>query len=416
MRIGTVGSIWEGSARNANLGFVRLAAPIDAMPAPQPDPMASRLRDGERLLAALTPNPVDLIIDTNTEGLGFLRPEDGSPHVELLHEKLGCTLVSHFIDPLLTCMRGLPMGMSLAALQSHSWWKLTFDKAMTRELQAFGIPSVAFMGQAAPDRIAAQPSTREPLDLSRISRAVGFCGSQATNYFGPNAAHRGDHQLIGAMAIARRAEDPAALFYDSYHTRYGVADPVSPTDSHETQAAKITAYYSHKLFYIAAVWVAQRNRYVRFLKTRLGDDFHVQGSNWESIGVAASKPTPGYEEFLQGFRTTLINLNLNNGNTETGLNQRAFEITAAGGFMLCAHSEEVADFFHIGEECDTFRDEDDLLEKVAYYRARPQRAAEIAWAGQHRTLREHLYSHRLAAIAMRHEQSLAPTTLQGAAA
>jgi spore maturation protein CgeB len=74
---------------------------------------------------------------------------------------------------------------------------------------------------------------------------------------------------------------------------------------------------------------------------------------------------------------------------------RHFEITAAGGFMLCGHQAEIDRYFKVGTECDTFTSERELLDKVRYYLAHPDQRREIALAGQRRTLSEHLYSHRL---------------------
>ena len=54
--------------------------------------------------------------------------------------------------------------------------------------------------------------------------------------------------------------------------------------------------------------------------------------------------------------------------------------------------------FVVGEECDVFRNETDLLEKVAFYLDHPEKRREIAMAGQRRTLSEHLYSHRLVTL------------------
>jgi hypothetical protein len=398
MRIGAVGSFWTGAAKNSGLEFVALPPPIDAMPNPQANPVASRLRDGHLHQGAHTRSPVSLIVDSNFEGLGFL-PALGNPQgVDLLHERIGVPLASHLVDPLLTCMRGLPAKIALAAARSKTWWKFAFDRALVRELRAFGLPSVEYLPQAAPDRIAELEFTRAPLDLSRIERPVAFIGSQATNYFGVNASHKGDHQLIGAMALARHLEQPDSTFFDAYHEAYGFAEAPSATDSDDALATKFAQYHHHKLFYVAALWVAQRNRYVRALSSRLGSSFHLFGSNWESIGIRAGPSFEGEDGYLRAFRTSLININLNNGNTETGLNQRAFEITAAGGFMLCAHSSELPELFRVGEECDSFRSEKELFEKIEYYRAHPERAAEIASAGQKRTLNEHLFSHRLRTI------------------
>ena len=104
------------------------------------------------------------------------------------------------------------------------------------------------------------------------------------------------------------------------------------------------------------------------------------------------------DAFFEHFRTTAINLNLVNGNSDCGLNMRHFEITAAGGFMLCYHTADIDDFFDVGSECETFSDEQDLLEKIHFYLQHPKKRIEIASAGQRRTLKDHLYSHRLKTI------------------
>jgi hypothetical protein len=46
----------------------------------------------------------------DTEGLAFMGLDsDQSPqHARLLHEQMGISLVSHFVDPVFSCMRGLP--------------------------------------------------------------------------------------------------------------------------------------------------------------------------------------------------------------------------------------------------------------------------------------------------------------------
>jgi len=104
---------------------------------------------------------------------------------------------------------------------------------------------------------------------------------------------------------------------------------------------------------------------------------------------------PTTEQYFEHFRHAAVNLNFVNGNAETGLNMRHFEITAAGGFMLCYRQPELDEHFEVGRECDVFESESDLLEKIRYYLSHPKERMAIAQAGQRRTLSQHLYSHRL---------------------
>jgi spore maturation protein CgeB len=77
---------------------------------------------------------------------------------------------------------------------------------------------------------------------------------------------------------------------------------------------------------------------------------------------------------------------------------RHFEITAAGGFMMCYDQAELAEHFEVGKECVVFQSETDLLEKIRYYLDHPDERLAIALAGQKRTLSSHLYRHRLQAL------------------
>jgi spore maturation protein CgeB len=78
-----------------------------------------------------------------------------------------------------------------------------------------------------------------------------------------------------------------------------------------------------------------------------------------------------------------------------GLNARAFEVAGCGGFQLITHSEAVARHFEPGKEIETFRDLDELREKVRYYLEHEDERIAIAEAGMRRAHSEHTYEHRL---------------------
>ena len=162
---------------------------------------------------------------------------------------------------------------------------------------------------------------------------------------------------------------------------------------------KALDYFNHKLFYNAALCIKQRDRFVIFLSRKLGDNFGLLGDRWDTAyGLRTQPQIPTVDGYLEHFRKAAINLNLVNGNSDSGLNMRHFEITAAGGFMLCYHQNEIDQYFDVGTECETFANEQELLEKIQYYLAHADKRVAIAHAGQRRTLEEHLYSHRLVSI------------------
>ncbi len=397
MRIGVFEHGWWRDACTA-LGLEALHLPIathesgNAYAADIP----SRIENGERVASRLLDQPPDFLLDTGGTGLGFVRnPVQAATDVKLAHETAGRVLVSHFIDPLTTSFQGLDWQTVWQCLRSDAWVKVVWDRAQAAELQKFGVPNVIHLPMAAPDRIY----NTQPLDASRSHPVVSFVGGQNTSYFAPQLSVLSSSLLAGTLAQSYRGGAPNAGFCEIYHDVYALADPPLPTDDPATQARKTQAYFAAKLYYHASLCIRNRDRYVVFLKRKLPELFDLVGRGWDTAyGLSTRAPFASTDDYFAHFRQVAINLNLVNGNAETGLNMRHFEITAAGGFMLCHDQPELADCFEIGKECAAFSNESDLVEKIRHFLGHPEERAAIALAGQRRTLSQHLYSHRLQSI------------------
>ncbi|GEM_PF-1227785 len=70
-------------------------------------------------------------------------------------------------------------------------------------------------------------------------------------------------------------------------------------------------------------------------------------------------------------------------------NMRIFEATGCGAFLLAEHHENLQDYFEIGREIETFRNEQELIEKIRYYLAHPKEREAIARRGQQRCLSQY---------------------------
>jgi len=163
-----------------------------------------------------------------------------------------------------------------------------------------------------------------------------------------------------------------------------------------TRAKKSAEYFTQKFAYHAYLAVKHRDRFARFLKIKLGDTVELIGDHWERLYGLKHTPRIWDRRILhQRIRRIPICLNFIKGNWETGLIIRHFEIPAYGGFMLTYHTAELPACFEIGKECDVFRDEEELLQKIHHYLNHPDERRAIATAGQRRALSEHLYSHRV---------------------
>ncbi len=73
---------------------------------------------------------------------------------------------------------------------------------------------------------------------------------------------------------------------------------------------------------------------------------------------------------------------------------RDFEAPMSGACYLAQHFDELAEYYRIGEEIDTFRDRDELLEKARFYLGHPERAEAVRRAGRERALRDHTWTAR----------------------
>ena len=95
------------------------------------------------------------------------------------------------------------------------------------------------------------------------------------------------------------------------------------------------------------------------------------------------------------FYLSKINLNITLSSIETGVPQRILDIMGCGGFVLTNYQQELEDLFVIGEEIETFRSIDELLEKCTYYLTHEKERLRIAMNGYKKVRDSFSYSHQL---------------------
>ena len=90
-------------------------------------------------------------------------------------------------------------------------------------------------------------------------------------------------------------------------------------------------------------------------------------------------------------------------------NMRLYEATGVGTLLITDRKDNLQTLFDVGREVLAYGSTDEAIEIVNYYAARPQQAAEIARAGQTRTLAEHTYAHRMQELVPLLQRYLADT-------
>ena len=354
--------------------------------------LEERVRDGDVYRPFLEQQDIELVIDFNTSALTLVASPQNPKEVSLTTASLGIPYVSCYLDPITSTMARVSWADHWQLLESASWIKGVWETAHAEELMKLGVPNVIRVPIAAGDFEV----NTDPLPDPGDGPVIAFMGHPASSWFKAQQTISSNQCFAGLTAAAVRADMPDLPFHKVFYDLYEFAEPPKPTDNPTTRAEKARHYYAEKFIYNAYLAIKQRDRFARFLKLKLGDAFELVGDHWDTTyGLAHTPRIWDMSALYERIRQVPVCLNLMKGCLESGLNLRHFEITAVGGFMLTYPSDELSSCFEVGQECEVFHNETELLEKVSYYLHHPDERREIALAGQRRTLAEHRYSHRI---------------------
>lgn len=100
-------------------------------------------------------------------------------------------------------------------------------------------------------------------------------------------------------------------------------------------------------------------------------------------------------EMYQAIKESRTVLNIHaDSSPEYASNMRLFEVTGVGSCLITDWKKNIADFFEPDVEIITYKCAAECVEKIRWLIEHPVECAEIARAGQKRTLREHTYHAR----------------------
>ncbi len=159
-------------------------------------------------------------------------------------------------------------------------------------------------------------------------------------------------------------------------------------------------------------WNHYRGWLVRWLARR--------GVRVECFGALWPNGRVGYEEMEEIFRTSRLNLNVSNSRqldvryllsgprnlynnlrtakTAEQVKARHFEIAMAGGCQLSNYAVGLEDWLSIGDEIAVYASPEDCLHQIERLLADPERRHAMAQGAWRRSLAEHTYEQRVAAM------------------
>lgn len=94
------------------------------------------------------------------------------------------------------------------------------------------------------------------------------------------------------------------------------------------------------------------------------------------------------------YNAAQINLNITSAQLRTAVNQRVFDASACGAFVLSDYREDLETLFEPGEVV-YYKNKDELKKLTGYYLAHPEERESLARAAQERVLKQHTWVHRM---------------------
>jgi spore maturation protein CgeB len=161
--------------------------------------------------------------------------------------------------------------------------------------------------------------------------------------------------------------------------------------------------YKADLSFMGAAYYNRKQCFPRLLDF----DFKIWGTEWD-LGTAVGKRVQNKnervstEDCVKIYNTGKINLNLHSSTFHQDVNPngdfvnpRTFEIAACGAFQLVDERSELSSLFKPGEEIVTFKDIDDLKNKIAYFLDRKEEREAIAVRARIKAISDHSFERRL---------------------
>ena len=105
-----------------------------------------------------------------------------------------------------------------------------------------------------------------------------------------------------------------------------------------------------------------------------------------------------YTELPDFYPLSEVNFNCTSLQMKGAVNQRVFDVPAAGAFLLTDHRRQMEELFEPGTEVALYHSQEEIPELLERALAEPERRARIAAAGRARVLAQHTYEHRLSAM------------------
>lgn len=349
---------------------------------------ADRVR--EQTLADIRKNDVRFIFNVNTYGW-LHNPATG----RMLFEELGVPVINFWWDDPRYAMhpiyRMLPPKQIWGFLSNPKMLHFVWDLEVARATKRLGAAYAYHCPTAVDPTFYAEP-TVENNDGQGSDCMICAAYKWVSEHVGPG---RLSPELAGfaEQLAGLRAQNP-------------VVPPVEMLKANHLSWEKVEAECMKcdpsgealvRFLYLAdkTCTNALRDQIIIFLKKQLSYRFQIYGEGWERAGIEGAPPVWDPQQLAGLYRSARTCLNVQGGNSPSGLPMRIYEIAVSGGLILTQNNPEVRTLFKPGSECAVFDTPQQALELVEYYCSHEDERQAMVEAGRKRALAEHTWKNRL---------------------
>jgi spore maturation protein CgeB len=112
-------------------------------------------------------------------------------------------------------------------------------------------------------------------------------------------------------------------------------------------------------------------------------------------GWSWAGPLNYYSDLPGFYSSTRMNFNTTSLQMRGAMNQRVFDVPAAGGFLLTDYASQLEEAFVPGHEVVCYHHPCEIAELVRYFLSRPDHCRKITTRARERIMRQHTYAHRV---------------------
>lgn len=261
---------------------------------------------------------------------------------------------------------------------------LTWDRAYLDYLKRAGFSHAHWMPLAADTSVFnGEPSPTPSFPPTFVGNSMEWFAARAWE------SVTADPKLLAAAQAAFEGERVTRERFGSGLDAIVGADFYGELDEEQRRSLEM-------LFFLEGT-----RRYRRRYLERLHDEgVRVRGdADWRRWMSDAGPPVHYFNELPAFYRECEVNLNFTSIQMPGAVNQRVFDCPAAGGFLLTDAQADLSNLFDTEVEVASFGSVEECVEKLRWFRDRPNARREILERARSRILREHTYVHRMKAIA-----------------